>query len=73
MAQMLSHHERHVLFVPCGGFVKIASKLELLEQSFLSKAFQGELGTNDQSEENANEILKELLQNKLNNCKKASI
>ncbi|WP_214786712.1 hypothetical protein [Bacillus sp. ISL-4] len=55
---MLSHHERHVstFFVPSSGFVKITSKLELLEPSILSKAFQGELGTNDPSEESAIEF-----------------
>ncbi|EPZ0458623.1 restriction endonuclease subunit S [Bacillus sp. CD3-5] len=36
--------------------------LEELKQSILSKAFRGELGTNDPSEENAIELLKEVLQ-----------
>lgn len=36
--------------------------LEILKQSILSKAFRGELGTNDPSEENAIELLKEILQ-----------
>ncbi|MED4351722.1 restriction endonuclease subunit S [Schinkia azotoformans] len=36
--------------------------LDILKQSILSKAFRGELGTNDLSEENAIELLKEVLQ-----------
>ncbi|MED0825335.1 restriction endonuclease subunit S [Bacillus pacificus] len=36
--------------------------LEIIKQSILSKAFRGELGTNDPSEENAIELLKEVLQ-----------
>ncbi|CAN2247768.1 type I restriction enzyme, S subunit [Bacillus subtilis] len=36
--------------------------IESLKQSILSKAFRGELGTNDPSEENAIELLKEVLQ-----------
>jgi hypothetical protein len=60
----VKHHERRVstFFVLSSGFVKVTSKLEVLEPSILSKAFQGELGTNDLSEESAIEILKELLQ-----------
>ncbi|WP_100331097.1 restriction endonuclease subunit S [Bacillus xiapuensis] len=42
--------------------LQIESKLELLKQSILSKAFRGELGTNDSSEESAIELLKEVLQ-----------
>ncbi|MGG5179079.1 restriction endonuclease subunit S [Bacillus sp. MM09(2025)] len=37
---------------------------EELEKSILGKAFRGELGTNDPSEENAIELLKEVLQDK---------
>ncbi|WP_100373010.1 restriction endonuclease subunit S [Bacillus sp. FJAT-45037] len=37
-------------------------QIEMLQQSILSKAFKGELGTNDPSEENAIELLKEVLQ-----------
>lgn len=36
--------------------------LEELKQSIMSKAFRGELGTNDPSEENVIELLKEVLQ-----------
>ncbi|WP_100406157.1 hypothetical protein [Bacillus solitudinis] len=35
--------------------------LDNLKQSILSKAFSGELGTNDPSEESAIELLKEVL------------
>ncbi|WP_374054876.1 restriction endonuclease subunit S [Rossellomorea sp. FM04394] len=37
-------------------------KTERLKQSILTKAFRGELGTNDPAEENAIELLKEILQ-----------
>ncbi|OFD57537.1 hypothetical protein BWGOE4_31260 [Bacillus mycoides] len=40
--------------------------LDVLKKSILSKAFRGELGTNDPSEENAIELLKELLQEQVN-------
>ncbi|MES5396709.1 restriction endonuclease subunit S [Bacillus amyloliquefaciens] len=36
--------------------------IEVLKQSILSKAFKGELGTNNPSEENAIELLKQVLQ-----------
>lgn len=36
--------------------------IEVLKQSIVSKSFKGELGTNDPSEENAIELLKEVLQ-----------
>ncbi|QHZ48756.1 hypothetical protein M654_022190 [Bacillus sp. NSP9.1] len=42
--------------------IQLESSLETLKQSILSKAFRGELGTNDPSEENAIELLKEVLQ-----------
>ncbi|MGM7634470.1 restriction endonuclease subunit S [Bacillus sp. Hm123] len=41
---------------------KLEEKLETLKQSILSKAFRGELGTNDPSEETALELLKQVLQ-----------
>ena len=40
----------------------VEDRLETLEQSILSKAFRGELGTNDPSEESLIELLKEVLQ-----------
>lgn len=39
--------------------------VEELEQSILSKAFRGELGTNDPSEESAIDLLKEMLQEQI--------
>lgn len=42
-------------------FLHIDDSLELLKQSILSKAFRGELGTNDPTEESAIELLKEVL------------
>ncbi|MDM5298984.1 restriction endonuclease subunit S [Bacillus pumilus] len=46
--------------------IEIESTVETLKKSILSKAFQGKLGTNDSSEENAIELLKEVLQQNLN-------
>ncbi|MGG2014034.1 restriction endonuclease subunit S [Bacillus sp. S10(2024)] len=39
----------------------IDNEIEAMKQAILSKAFRGELGTNDPSEENAIELLKEIL------------
>lgn len=44
------------------SLVSDEKNLDELKQSILSKAFRGELGTNDPSEENAIELLKEVLQ-----------
>lgn len=43
----------------------IEENIEHLKQSILSKAFRGELGTNDPREESAIELLKEVLQEQL--------
>ncbi|WP_342494234.1 restriction endonuclease subunit S [Bacillus sp. FSL M7-0307] len=43
-------------------YYQVKEKLDTLKQSILSKAFQGELGTDDPSDENAIELLKEILQ-----------
>jgi type I restriction enzyme, S subunit len=43
-------------------FIELEYKIEKIKQSILSKAFKGELGTNDPSEENAIELLKEILE-----------
>ncbi|MCC2452925.1 restriction endonuclease subunit S, partial [Bacillus cereus] len=40
----------------------IIEKVKSIRESILSKAFRGELGTNDPNEENAIELLKEILQ-----------
>ncbi|MGG3030507.1 MULTISPECIES: restriction endonuclease subunit S [Bacillus] len=40
----------------------LTDNLAIIKQSILSKAFRGELGTNDPREENAIELLKEVLQ-----------
>nr|WP_272930775.1 restriction endonuclease subunit S [Bacillus velezensis] len=42
-------------------YLFLENSIKLLKQSILSKAFRGELGTNDPSEENAIELLKEVL------------
>ncbi|MCY7540903.1 hypothetical protein [Bacillus pumilus] len=42
--------------------VIVTDNLAIIKQSILSKAFRGELGTNDPSEESAIELLKEVLQ-----------
>ncbi|MEH7033462.1 restriction endonuclease subunit S, partial [Priestia megaterium] len=44
---------------------EIYEKLLLAEKSILQKAFRGELGTNDPSEESAIELLKEVLQEQI--------
>ncbi|MGG3447365.1 MULTISPECIES: restriction endonuclease subunit S [Bacillus cereus group] len=43
-------------------FLSNENLIDLTKQSILSKAFRGELGTNDPSEESAIELLKEILQ-----------
>ncbi|WP_144612340.1 restriction endonuclease subunit S [Bacillus cereus] len=42
--------------------LSLEGKISDIKQSIFSKAFRGELGTNDPSEENAIELLKEILQ-----------
>jgi len=42
--------------------LNLVEAIEQLKSSILSKAFRGELGTNDSSEESAIELLKEVLQ-----------
>lgn len=42
-------------------FLMVENSIDLLKQSILSKAFRGELGTNDANEESAIELLKEVL------------
>ncbi|MDQ0163980.1 restriction endonuclease subunit S [Aeribacillus alveayuensis] len=44
--------------------LEVEQKLDLLKQSILNKAFRGELGTNDPTEESAIELLKEVLKSK---------
>lgn len=45
-----------------GNLLLLEEKLDQLKNSILSKAFRGEIGTNDPSEESALELLKEMLQ-----------
>ncbi|MGG3422217.1 restriction endonuclease subunit S [Heyndrickxia faecalis] len=49
-----------------GYLESIVGLMEKLKQSILSKAFRGELGTNDPDEESAIELLKEVLQEQTN-------
>lgn len=44
----------------------LEEQIELLKKSILSKAFRGELGTNDPTEESALDLLNEVLSSKLN-------
>ncbi|MFP8643360.1 restriction endonuclease subunit S [Priestia aryabhattai] len=44
------------------SYLKDNTDIEALKQSILSKAFRGELGTNESDEENAIELLKEVFQ-----------
>ncbi|WP_312471229.1 hypothetical protein [Neobacillus sp.] len=46
-------------------FYSDLEKIKILSNLVLSKAFRGELGTNDPSEESAVELLKEVLQEKV--------
>ncbi|MDZ4567243.1 restriction endonuclease subunit S [Bacillus cereus] len=48
-----------------GLIEKLEENLMKLKQSILSKAFRGELGTNEPTEESAIELLKEVLQEKI--------
>lgn len=45
--------------------LNMEKSIELLKQSILSKAFKGELGTSDPTDEHAVELLKEVLQEKI--------
>jgi len=45
--------------------LNLEKSIKDLKQSILSKAFRGELGTNDPSEENAIELLKEILKERV--------
>jgi type I restriction enzyme, S subunit len=47
------------------ALLSIEKNIEEIKQSILSKAFRGELGTNDPAEESAIELLKEVLQEKV--------
>jgi type I restriction enzyme, S subunit len=47
------------------AIVETTNSVEALKASILSKAFRGELGTNDRTEESAIELLKEVLQKQL--------
>lgn len=44
---------------------QLEEQIELLKKSILAKAFRGELGTNDPTEESAIELLKEVLKDKI--------
>jgi type I restriction enzyme, S subunit len=47
------------------SILMLEEKLDQLEQSILSKAFRGELGTNDSSEESSIELLKEVVKEQI--------
>ncbi|SEJ96395.1 type I restriction enzyme, S subunit [Propionispira arboris] len=44
--------------------INVLGKINLIKKSILARAFRGELGTNDPSEENARTLLKKVLQEK---------
>ncbi|WP_205419969.1 restriction endonuclease subunit S, partial [Aeribacillus pallidus] len=44
--------------------LEVEEKFDLLKQSILNKAFRGELGTNDPTDEHAIELLKKVLKSK---------
>ena len=43
----------------------VIEKIDLMKKAILSRAFHGELGTNDPDEESAVELLKEVLKDKI--------
>ena len=49
-----------------GALIDMEEQIDLLEKSILSKAFRGELGTNDPDDEPAIELLKRSLKDKVN-------
>jgi type I restriction enzyme, S subunit len=55
---LLNLHEK------ANEIIKIEGKLDLIKDSIVSKAFRGELGTNDPNEESILELLKEILYKK---------
>lgn len=44
------------------GMINVLGKINLIKKSILARAFRGELGTNDPSEENTRALLKKVLQ-----------
>ncbi|KSU78480.1 type I restriction enzyme, S subunit [Fictibacillus enclensis] len=61
LIRMLDEKEEHA-----NHLLKLEHDVVRLKQAILSKAFRGELDTNDQTEESALEFLKEVLQEKRN-------
>ncbi|MXQ55308.1 restriction endonuclease subunit S [Shimazuella alba] len=60
LKQLFKYEEEHREIIDSA-----LNNLPMLKQSILSKAFRGELGTNDPTEESAIELLKEVLQEQL--------
>ena len=48
------------------ALIDMEEEIDLIEKSILSKAFSGELGTNDPNDEPAIELLKRILKEKMN-------
>lgn len=49
----------------------VVEKIELMKKAILARAFRGELGTNDPKEENATELLKNIILEKISSIKVA--
>lgn len=49
------------------ALIDMEEEIDLIEKSILSKAFRGELGTNDTNDEPAIELLKRCLKERMNN------
>ena len=57
-------YEINKLDVVCNSLANIAVRIDTMKKSILAKAFRGELGTNNPTEDSALNLLKEVLQDK---------
>ena len=57
-------YEINKLDVVCNSLANLAVRIDTMKKSILAKAFRGELGTNNPNEDNALNLLKEVLQDK---------
>lgn len=62
IVELLDH--LHVKEVEISKIEALEGEIDSLRQSILNKAFRGELGTNDPTDEHAIELLKEVLKSK---------
>ena len=57
-------YEINKLDVVCNSLANLAVRIDTMKKSILAKAFRGELGTNNPTEDSALNLLKEVLQDK---------